>query len=378
MSRFMLIVLCLAGIYCGTPGRLFADTAFEGGKNTFNAALIFQTWKLTSPEPEKVDERLSQVVLPLFWTRSLSSNVSLSVSQANAIMRAEAEGADDSFSGLGDTKLKLTYEFPEGHVKLNAGMSLPTGDNFLSPAEVDIANQFYSEVLGFRVNRLGEGVDLHLSAGATQSIAAVILSAGLGYLRKGSYDVMEGTPQYDPGEQFQAVAGAHLGGNRIGWGSNLAYTKYTADLFDNQIWFEQGAEVLIDSTVRWGGRRSQFELMFREILRGKNRVRTTVDELSSEILNTNGNRREIAFWGGYQTSPILQIYGQAEYQSTRENEKDEGESAVWLFTIGANFQLTDHIKGQIGGRLATGEMRNGAVDLQGLGTWFGVSSGFMR
>ncbi|MCZ6777166.1 MAG: hypothetical protein O7D34_12040 [Ignavibacteria bacterium] len=372
-ARIILIITCL---YCGMSGKSFAETSFGRSPNTFRSTLIFQTWKLTPSEPEAVEERLSQVALPIFGKLALSPNMWLYVSQSNATMRFDAGEVDDSLSGVGDAKLKFAYEFPEGRVRLTTGVSVPTGKNLLSPLEVDIANQFYSEVLGFPVNRLGEGVDLHLAAAATQPIASLVFSGGVSHLHKGSYDVMEGAPHYEPGNQFQAAVGARWDGNRIAWQSNLTYTRYGADRFDDQIWFEQGDEMRIESTVRWVGRVTQFELMHREFLRGKNHFRTTADELSAEFFNTNGNRREIALWGGYKTSPIVQIHGGAEYQSTRANEKDEGESTVWQFTIGVDFQMTDRIKAQMAGRFATGEMRDGAVDLRGLGAWFGISSGF--
>ena len=384
VSHLISILLWLISIYWGTAGTVSAQSFWEEHKNAFHTAVISQRWQLTPSETktprvsEQVERRLSQVAFPLLWRHTLSSNTWLYISQSNATMQFNGGERDESLSGLGNTKFKFAYEFPENRVRLTAGLSLPTGKNRLAPIEVDVANQFYSEVLGFRVNRLGEGVDFHFSAAITQPIAALILSGGAGYLRKGSYEILEDVPRYNPGNQFQIALGSHWSRRQVAWQSNFAYTNHTADRFDDQIWFEQGAEVLIDSRVRWGSQSTQFELLLREILRGKNRLRSAPDELSSELFNTNGNRRQIAVGGRYNTSPIVQIHGAIEYQATRANEKDEGKSRIWQFTLGAGFQMTDTITAQVGSRLATGEMFDGTVDLRGFGMWIGVSSGFME
>jgi hypothetical protein len=211
--------------------------------------------RITFQDSAGAKTNLNQFSAPVSIKARLARN--LSVVLYGAFARTEVRqpvggGPAQILSGLTDTRARLFYH--RGGTVLSAGVSLPTGKHSLTAEEEQIAAVAATDVYGFRVRRLGEGVAAE--AGVTHALEAGAngaLAVGVAALYRGSFKPTAGSQsKYRPGSELSASVGYDYGTPTTLVRLNVAGRMYARDQADGVPVFRQGPALVLEE--RWVAR----------------------------------------------------------------------------------------------------------------------------
>lgn len=196
---------------------------------------------------EDGEDKVQQWIFPLFLTGPRLKDWDIQLYQPIFATKLKDEV---SVGGLANTRIRASRRFFDDAALLCVGLSLP-----LDKVEPDIdtshlSNLLNTEVLQFPVSKLTEGFDLDLGVAWAKSFETFSISAGGGYLWKGSYDrvyqVMgdEGmVGEYDPGNELSLAAGFHWRRGITSLQGKILYLRYGNDTLKGEYRFTSGPEL---------------------------------------------------------------------------------------------------------------------------------------
>jgi len=357
--------------FCFLLGLIQVADAQYGHRTTVYSTAYVQTWRLTEDNDQR---RLTQFALPLFISHTISRRFQLFISEANAISTislpddTQSPDADSQrLSGIGDTKIKLSYSLIPQKLLLTGGIGLPTGKSRLDSSEAQVFRQLYSETLRFRIGRLGEGRGASIGLAGVHTFGLVTLGFGTSYLDKAAYEPLdiEGAPSYNPGNQYSGVLSVNWDIQRFHVRSGLIFTAYTPDRLEGIEQFRQGAETIVENSVSYRNARLSTTIYSRNTFRQKNALADAGGELVKGDKDQQGHRILLSLTADYRLNRKLTLNGLIENQRRLENE---GQGKANVLSIGGGFRrvFTDSLTLEIGARLSQGYMKDDTVDLQGL------------
>ena len=192
-----------------------------------------------------------------------------------------AEGNTEKISDVSDTRARLSWTFRRS-LLIRAGVSLPTGKTALAKSEFPLSQTLASRVLELQTNRLGEGLAVDLGAAYAFRISGGISAAlGAAYLYKDSYRVIEGTPEFRPGDQISVSAGVDLASTVWLWRVNARAIVYGEDEFESDPFQQEGPRGEVQTTLlrRWPKTSVWGSLFYIQFMKAKSRSGSTlVDE----------------------------------------------------------------------------------------------------
>ena len=118
----------------------------------------FYSYEIKAP----VNQRVSQIAIPLFIIMPVTSRLSIDVGTAFAAVSMERDAQDSGgnpitvtseLSGLTDTQLRANYTFGQDFVVVTAGINAPTGSSTVEPEELEAAALIGSDFLSKRESR---------------------------------------------------------------------------------------------------------------------------------------------------------------------------------------------------------------------------------
>jgi len=349
-------------------------TQIDRLKTDFN----YKQWRLQKSDQISNDQ-LQQAVWPFVWRsrfRLRNSELKMTLVTRFATMHRQTENASQKITtnnqteplpakqhlvGLADTQVTFDYHFKrKAHILSNwfigLGLSLPTGKNRLQPTEVELANQFYSEILDFQVSRLGEGFNAGISLFTVHRFSTLHLAIGGNYLAKGKYVILP-ERTYNPGNESQIQTVTLWQGKFFSWRNSLGFRRYSPDHFLQQIWFQQGGEILVATGLKLNFPRGQ--IFVEQHL--TNRLRNQQIEgmnFGIQIRNTNSNFRRSRLGGRYRISPVTEIELLYERSFILPNENQSGRASTRSTSFSIAAQFRDHIWTNAGFSLGQGEMQS--------------------
>ena len=338
-------------------GFIFPITSISSNLNGFKQKVVFQYWKVDSKQ--KTVNWFRQNSFPIFVQYALIDDIMISASRSMAIMKSN----DQTLRGLGDTKIKFSYQSPTGYFRTSAGVSLPIGKNILESGEIDLANKLYHEIFEVDVARLGQGLNVEGSLIGAATFQSILLSVGMNYRSTGSYRIIKNTFSYNPGDQIQFLLGSQIDRDWITNQNTLIYRNYSVDKIGGTKSFEQGSELEWYSSLMISILKTQIDFFLDHRWREPG---PPVTESSFQMGNTSRNSRKLGFELLYPMTPTLAISaGFSNYYIAGDNKSGRGRSTVQQISIGSHFQITDYTKLKLEGRFSKGQMENDTLKLAG-------------
>jgi len=248
-------------------------------------------------------------------------------------------------------------------VMLTVGANLPSGSSDMSREEIDVSGLLSGKALGFRYNRLGEGLDIHLGGGFAQTYEPVTLGLGVGYLIKGEYAHLEdeAKSRYKPGNQVNLTGGADFSLNPLLFRSGLTYTLYQTDTENHMAIVQEGRLLSISGTA--------FLPMdiFSVLLSGRYANRGDTEFLSgnSEALERYGVQFDLSGTASYRMTEQLTLKLLLDGVLLGENDSGQNDASVFGFGAGLNLKFLRMSYVDVTGEYYTGSADDGHISLRG-------------
>jgi len=332
---------------------------------------FYQQWQMDDGEKEATIEQAS---LPIFASVPLTKEIWLFCSETNA--QSKWSEKSETLRGIGDTKLKVSYNSAENHTLLTIGISLPTGKNTMTISEAHISKVLHQEGLGFKVRRLGEGLNVNVGVARAYAIGSLTFCVGTNYLFKGGYESLTGSPEYNPSDRIKLTGGFDIGTRSLAWQNDATVTLFTPERLGSWDSFQQGSEIILESRLSYRIVKSQTRLLLREIIRGKNKLPDAEGRLQTVETNRYGHRTNVSLVEEYRLSRRLHLRGLAEVKRIAPNDKGSGYGLIYGLGLGMRMRLSRSYVFDIGLKLSRGSIESEKIDVSGLGMSAAVISMF--
>jgi len=342
---------------------------------------IYQSWSVEDTLGITMD--LNQWVLPVYGFVPLKDNFELifSSSTAGTNQTFEAGGAESSLTGLNDTRIGAYGSFWEDRVLLGLGLNLPTGKKALTNEEIGIADFLTETFFNFPVKNYGEGFGINLEAGYARDYGVYTYGLGVGYSLKTSYEPLQGTDNYKPGNMFRAGAYGSVESEPFLARLSLVYNVFANDKLDGTPVFKDGD--ILDGRFEFNYSQDKFSALagIRGIIRGKDK-RLNEGVLETEPEKSHGTETRIYGRATYLVNLRLGLTALLDYKDVGANGFPEsdvrsfGSSNYFGIGFGGNTLIAKMIRGYAEFEYFTGSADGGNLDLTGWQIGFGAGASF--
>ena len=229
MRRLLPLALLLSG--SALSAQSFRDASLRTGPQ-------FHSYSLKAP----LNEKISQIAIPVFVIVPLMSALSLDFGTSYAMVTHERTTIDGSgnetvttseLTGLTDTQVRAHYAIGQDFVVLTGGVNVPTGSATVEPSELDAATRIGSDFLTFPVSGFGSGLGFTGGVAVARPMGAWNFGFGASMRASTEYEPFRdaaGTPlKFTPGPEYRARLGMDrpYGTGRFSLG--LTYSKFGDD-----------------------------------------------------------------------------------------------------------------------------------------------------
>jgi hypothetical protein len=229
--RFRFVALALLCTGTTLPAQSFWDSQLRSGPQ-------YVAYSISSP----VNEKISQLAVPLFVSVPVLRALTVDVGTAFAVTHLERRSVDGSgaavrsesdISGLTDTQLRASYTVGQDMLVLTAGLNLPTGSGTVAPQEFAAATAIGSDFLSFPISGYGSGLGMTGGFAFARPLGAWNFGFGGSMRYAGEYEPFEDASgnalKFQPGPEYRVRTGLDhpYGTGRIAFG--LTYSKFGDD-----------------------------------------------------------------------------------------------------------------------------------------------------
>ncbi|MEK7396237.1 MAG: hypothetical protein AAB116_04815 [Candidatus Poribacteria bacterium] len=274
-------------------------------------------------------------------------------------------------TGLTDVKTRAVAMLFKDTLMLNAGVSVPNGKSDLDIEETAVSMLLSDKALGFKYNRLGEGLDLNFGGGLAQAFGSLIIGVGAGYIIKGEYTYAKDSEvKYKPGNQLNVTGGFDVHAGSLLLRTDGTYTKYNSDESDSKKVFKEGQKISVEESAIISTSKFGFILSGRYINRGKSEWIPQVElpfgvlpdkktsKLYGDQINANAGL-SLQIVKGFN----LNFLGESAFIMKNEDDMNDAK----LFGFGGGFTVKSS-KGSfldIVGKYYIGNSNDSKIDLKG-------------
>lgn len=366
IKRFYISILVLFVCITFIGESAFSQVISTESSKTVNAYFMphFQNWEMKSNENT---ESINQFSMPLFVNLRPTDNLRLwFVDAFSTASLDKGDGEKTSLAGISDAKVKASYSMFGNKFLVSLGANLPTGKEKLNKDEIDVANILYNEILGFRVNKLGSGLDVNAGIAYATNFGTWGASIASSYLKKGSYEnVEDSNSKYKPGDEISVIGAIDMVTDTAMLNGNLAYIHYGNDQFDEESQFKEGDEIRIKATAIYRLNPLIVALSVADIIRMKNKILDENNELVAEDSNSHGNRLDANILFQYLINRNLSITPSTGITFVADNGYGENGSFIWNLGGSIQYSLNKNANFNISIKSLMGNMKSGDVDLSG-------------
>lgn len=363
MARVIFIsalILCLL-----IEGTAFGQVIFTSNPQPVSVYLLpyLQNWKLDSQNESK---SVNQFSLPLFINIKPTNNLKFWIVDSFSTSSLDKNGNKIDQNGISDTKVKASYSMFDQHFLLTLGANLPTGKADVDTKELELANLLYDEVLGFRVNKLGAGLDIDAGMAIAANSGPYGLSLSTSYLRRGSYtDVKGNTSDYKPGDEFGIVGTFDLITDKATLNGDAGYTHYGSDKVNSTKSFKEGDEVRGKILVTLRFDPVILGLSLADTIRMKDKIIGSNSVLTVEESNSHGNRLDANFIGQYLITRQLSVSPLTGLTFIADN--GYGKSGAFVWNLGGSIQFAPNRDASfsLNAKYLKGNMDSGDTNISG-------------
>jgi len=310
---------------------------------------------------------ISQFSSPTAIKLPLGQNLAIDVASSFVMSSA----GNSQLIGITDVKAHAVAMLFKDTIMLNAGVNVPNGKSDLDIEETAVSMLLSDKALGFKYNRLGEGLDINFGGGFAQAFGGFTFGAGAGYIIKGEYIYAKDSEiKYKPGDQLNVTAGFDINTGSLLLRTDGTFTKYNFDTNDGREVFKEGRRVSVMESAIMSTEKIGLVLSGRYVNRGKSEWLPQVDlpfgfvpdkkisKLYGDQIDANAVL-SLQVVKGFN----LKFLGESVFVAKNEDEKNDAK----VFGFGGGFIIRSS-KGSfldLTGKYYLGDSNNGEVDLKG-------------
>jgi len=323
--------------------------------------------------PRKTE--ISETIFPLAATSPITDNLTLVFFTAHT---GAVLNSDQRLDGLADGKIKAFYQIIPHQLLLNLGVSLPYGKNQLSPAEYQVADFLFEQILGFGVNRFGEGLDWDVGLSAAFPVGhAMNLGFGLGYLAKGEFEYLTGTPQtYQPGNEFSGTLGLDFSQDSLFVRGDLLTKFYTRDRLAGADFFQQGSQIELTARGNYTTFPWHFSLLGRWLLKNENDFFQSRELIPIEGVNFIKNSLFGYFNIAYRLRQPVAIFSELTLSRFGESDLQIGDATLFSGGGGLEYKFAEKMLANFHVNYMFGTAESGDLTLHGWDSRCGIQFRF--
>ena len=239
MRRLISLALLASASPLAAQGFSFWDASVRSGPQ-------FYSYEIREP----VNQRASEIALPLFVIVPITSKFSVDVGTSFAVVNVERDALDaggnpivvkSDLSGLTDTQLRGNYTFGQDLVVLTAGLNVPTGSSTVAPEELEAATFIGSDFLSFPVSGFGSGLGFTGGLAFARPVGSWNIGFGASLRHSTEYEPgfrssSGSSLKFQPGAEYRARLGADrpFGTGRVSLG--FTFSKFGDDKADTSVY----------------------------------------------------------------------------------------------------------------------------------------------
>jgi hypothetical protein len=286
------------------------------------------------------ETRFRQAVSPI----SLSLPIAMgNLRLQSAYLYIEQRDSTGTLDASGPLDTQVTGEWTFGRVALSGYANIATGMDSLDMTEFGLARDMSRSDLDFPIKTFGQGLDFGGAITLGHCVENWALSAGGGYIVRGTYSPDESVSEYDPGNELTLTAGASYASK--GWtiGLDAAAKLIYIDRLAGEALFRNGKQMTARGSLSYSGQTLRIDTSVTEIIRMKNR-KISDGILLYEDRDSNGN--DLRAKGKVSLTPFegLTVFGEAQLKDVTENSYDAGDplflGAARLWSYGGGVSVT--------------------------------------
>ncbi len=236
------------------------------------------------------DSKFLEVALPMVYSMPIGRRFALDV-VASPFGAGVYEGSlrdpsnGEKIISLSDTYVRASYIIGDNQALLTVGVGIPSGKTELNNEEFTIASIAANRALANPVSNFGSGSNMNVGLAVAREIGSWVFGFGVGFARRGEYNLNALGGTIDPGDEINVTIGADKDFGSAKFTGDVIYTKYTKDKSNVLSDFQAGNKLYING-------RFIFTLGFLNpvILSAGNRTRD--DNSSPNQTFKNGNEFE--------------------------------------------------------------------------------------
>ncbi len=224
-----------------------------------------------SMEAHNVKEKISQSLLPLSVSVPITDALGAQFAGYYVHSRLDAK-REYVLSGMADARLRVNFHSPERRLLLSLGVSLPCGESEYNEEQLRVANILAEPILGFRLRRLGHGLDWDMGLAYGLSLMDnLLLGLAGGYMINGEYRFEKARRDaFKPGNEFVCSLGLEWKKNLHAVKTSVLFRDYAHDRLAGKKIFLQGSQFEFDVSYQAKAGRLTGHLRLHEILKGDN------------------------------------------------------------------------------------------------------------
>ena len=335
---------------------------------TFLSIIEYRSWeKDTGGTKQTVSQLSSPTVIKL----PLSSNLALDVSGSYILSTI----GDSKLTGLADVRARAVAMLFRDTIMLSAGVNVPNGKSDLDAGETAVSAILSNKSLGFKYNKLGEGLDFNVGGGLAQAFGPVTFGIGAGYIIKGEYSFAK-EKKYKPGDQLNVTGGFDLNFNPLILRTDVTYANYKSDKTDGIEVFKEGKRLSAEESIIVSTEKLGLILSGRYVNHGKSDIMPSSPDIISELFRLPGEstKESKKLYGDQIIADAAMILSLTKWFSLKflgestiiaKNEDDKNDATVFGFGGGMTFKFMQGSFLDLTGKYYLGSSDGGDTDLKG-------------
>lgn len=283
--------------------------------------------------------------------RQLVSPVSVSIPFGSGHLKAESafmyvqiEDTDGRRDISGPLDTQISGEWRLGNAMITGYANLPSGLDSLDANEAGMVRALTRNDLNFPVKAFGHGLDFGGAITLGKQVGHWAISAGGGYLKRGSYSPFVGVSDYEPGDEVTVTGGVGYTVGGLTLGADLAGKMIRMDRMGGVIVFRNGKQFTGVGSLLYESRVLRLHATVTEIVRLKD-VGTRAGAPLYEASDSNGN--DLRADGRLEIRPLegLTVFGEAHFKNLTENAYDpsdelyHGAARLWAYGGGVSVKI---------------------------------------
>ena len=335
---------------------------------TFLSIIEYRSWeKDTGGTKQTVSQLSSPTVIKL----PLSSNLALDVSGSYILSTI----GDSKLTGLADVRARAVAMLFRDTIMLSAGVNVPNGKSDLDAGETAVSAILSNKSLGFKYNKLGEGLDFNVGGGLAQAFGPVTFGIGAGYIIKGEYSFAK-EKKYKPGDQLNVTGGFDLNFAPLILRTDATYATYKSDKSEGTEVFKEGIRLSAEESVIVSTESLGLILSGRYITHGKSEITSIKPDAISVLFGVPGvsTKESKKLFGDQIVADAAMSLNLTKWFSLKllgestiiaKNEDDNNDAFVFGFGGGMTFKFNRGSFFDLTGKYYLGSSNSGDTDLKG-------------